>query len=175
MLVAAYLKELPFEALIRLLEEGQENSPYHPIEAHPQLLPKVLRLEEVEEDVHKWRMAKVVTKDGEGLYKGPVVGVQLGRGHVDLSYESMLGSRERKAKFEPLKGGGIHEEEGFFGGRAVVDTHGFTLLTGQNLHINIMLAPEDVELLVRLAFLVRINVLKGVYLISFGQKVSGTQ
>jgi len=68
-------------------------------------------------------MAKVVTEEGKGLYKGPAVGVQLGRGHVDLIQESALEPPERKAKLEPLKGGGIHEEEGFFGVRAVVDAH----------------------------------------------------
>jgi len=50
MLVATYLKELPFEALVRVLEEGYEDSPCHPIEAHPQLLSRTLRLEEIKEN-----------------------------------------------------------------------------------------------------------------------------
>jgi len=32
-------EELSFETLVRLLEEGQQNSSNEPINAHPQLLP----------------------------------------------------------------------------------------------------------------------------------------
>jgi len=45
-------EELSFEGLIRLLEEGQQNPSSDRIEAHPQLLPLTLSLEEVQKDIH---------------------------------------------------------------------------------------------------------------------------
>jgi len=108
-------------------------------------------------------MAKVVAKYREG----PVVGMQLARGHIDLNQESALEPRERKAKLEPLEDRCVHKEEGFLGACAVVNAHGLTLLARQNLHVYVELPPKYAELLIRLAFLVRIDVLKGVYLRSF--------
>ena len=70
-------------------------------------------------------MAKVVAKYGES----PTVGLQLGRGHIDLSQESALELRERKMKLEPLEDSCVHEEERFFKVRAVVDTHEFPFPT----------------------------------------------
>jgi len=51
MLSATHPKELPFETLVRLLEEHEENCPCHTTETHPEILPRALGLEEVEEDV----------------------------------------------------------------------------------------------------------------------------
>ena len=51
MLSATHPKELPFEALVRLLEERKENSPCHTTKAHPKILPGALGLEEVEEHI----------------------------------------------------------------------------------------------------------------------------
>jgi len=70
-------------------------------------------------------MAKVVAEDG----KGPTIGMQLGRGHIDLNQKCALEPREWKAKLEPFKGGRVHEEKGVFGVRAVIDAHGFTFPT----------------------------------------------
>jgi len=50
-LSATHPKELPFEALVRLLEEREENSPCHATEAHPEVLPGALGFKEMEEDV----------------------------------------------------------------------------------------------------------------------------
>jgi len=72
-----------------------------------------LCLEEIEENIHRRRMAKVVAKYGES----PTVGMQLGRGHIDLSQESAL------------EDSCVHEEERFFKVRAVVDTHEFPFPT----------------------------------------------
>jgi len=116
-------------------------------------------------------MAKVVTEYGEGPHRSPAVGMQLGRGHIDLSQNE---PRERKAKLEPLEDRCIPKEEGFLGACAVVNAHGLTLLARQNLHVYGELPPKNVELLVKLAFLVRIDVLKGVYLRSFSQKAIGS-
>ena len=44
-------KELPFEAFVRLLEEREENSPYHAAEAHPEVIPGALGFKKMEEDV----------------------------------------------------------------------------------------------------------------------------
>jgi len=119
-------------------------------------------------------MAKVVAEYDEGPHEGPVVGVQLGRSHINLSQQSTLELRKGKTKFEPLKDGGVHKEEGFLGACAVINAHRLTLLARQNLHVQVMFPPEDVELLVKLIFLVLIDVLKSVYLRSFGQKAIGS-
>jgi len=129
----AYLQELLLKSLVRLLEESQEKSPCHPIEAHPQLLFGVLSLKEVEEDVHRGRMAKMVAKDREGPHKGPAVGMQLGKGHVDHCKESTLEPREGKVEPEPLEDGVVHEEEGFFRIRMIVHTHRNAFPTRHNL------------------------------------------
>jgi len=67
-----------------LLEQGEENSPCHLIKAYPKLFPWTLGLEEMEEDVYKRGVPKMVAEDCKRLHKGPVVGVQLGRGHINL-------------------------------------------------------------------------------------------
>jgi len=118
-------------------------------------------------------MAKVVAEYGEGPHKGPTFGMQLGKGHIELSQESTLEPRERKMKLEPLEVSCVHEEERFFGVRAVIDAHEFALPTRPNLHIQVMFPPKDVELLIILVFLVRLNIFKGVYLRSFSQKAIG--
>ena len=115
-------------------------------------------------------MAKVVAEYGEGPHDDPAVGMQLGGGHIDFSQESVLEPRERKAKLEPLEDNCVHKKEGFFRACAVVNTHGLTLFARQNLHVYVELPPEYLELLISLALLVRINVLKSVYLRSFGHK-----
>ena len=50
-----------------------------------------------------------MAQDGKGPYKGPSVGMQQGRGHIDLSQNCALEPRERKAKLEPFKCGRVHE------------------------------------------------------------------
>jgi len=60
MVGAAGLEELPFEALVRLLEQSEEDSPRHPVEAYPKLLPGTFRLKEMEENVHRRRVSEVV-------------------------------------------------------------------------------------------------------------------
>jgi len=79
---ATHLEELPLEALVELLKEGQKGSPHHTVEAYPKLLPWTLSLKEVEEDVHRRSEPQVVAQDCERPYKCPAVGVQLSRGHV---------------------------------------------------------------------------------------------
>ena len=82
--VTTHFEELPLEALIRLLEQGEENSPCHPVKAYPKLLPWTLGLEEVEEDVHRGSVPEVVTEDAKRPHEGLAVGMQLCKGHVDL-------------------------------------------------------------------------------------------
>jgi len=107
-------------------------------------------------------MDKVAAEDGKGPDEGPVVGMQLGRGHVNFCEERTLKPREWEAKLELLEDGGqVHEEKGFFKVCAIVDTHGLPFPARSNLHKPIMLPPDDVELFVGLAFFVRIHVLKG--------------
>jgi len=67
-----------------LLEQGEDDSSCHPAEAYPKVLPRVFRLKEMKENIYGGGMTKVITKNGEGLDKGPAVGMQLGRGDVYL-------------------------------------------------------------------------------------------
>jgi len=57
---ATHPKELPFEAFIRLLEECEEDSPRHSTGTHPEVLPRTLSLEEVEEDIDGRRVPKMI-------------------------------------------------------------------------------------------------------------------
>ena len=82
MLRAAHPEEFPLETLVRLLEQGKDDSSCHPAETYPEVLPRVFGLKEMEKDLYCGRMAKVIAKDGEGLHKGLAVGMQLGRGNV---------------------------------------------------------------------------------------------
>jgi len=50
--VAADLEELTLEALVRLLEEGQQYSPNDPIKAHPQLFTWAFGFEKVKGYIH---------------------------------------------------------------------------------------------------------------------------
>jgi len=81
---ATHPKELPFEALIGLLEEREEDSPRHATEAHLEVLPRALSFKEMEEDVDRRRVPKMVAQYRDGPHEGPTVGLQLGGGHVDL-------------------------------------------------------------------------------------------
>ena len=85
MLRAAHPEEFSFKPLVRLLEQGKDDSSCHPAEANPEVFPRVFGLKEMEENVYRGGVAKVVTKDGEGPNEGPVVGMQLGKGDVYLS------------------------------------------------------------------------------------------
>ena len=35
--IATYLEEFPLEDLVQMLKQGEENSPCHPVEAHPKV------------------------------------------------------------------------------------------------------------------------------------------
>jgi len=65
----------------------------------------------------------------------------------------------------------VHKKERFFKIRAIVSAHGNTLLTRQNLQVHVEFLPEGMELVVRIALFVRIDVFKGFHLGSLGQKV----
>jgi len=67
----------------------------------------------MEENVHRRRMPKVVTQNGEDPYEGRAFEVQLGRGHVDLRQKRPLEGRKRQAEFDTLEDGGVKEEKGF--------------------------------------------------------------
>jgi len=75
-------EELPLKAFVGLLEKGQESSPHHTIEDYPKLLPWILTLKKVKEDVHRRGEPQVIAQDCERSYKRPAVGVQLSKGHV---------------------------------------------------------------------------------------------
>jgi len=72
---AVHPEEFPLETLVRLLKQGEDDFSCHPAEAHPEVFPRVLSLEEVKEDIYRKWMAKMVAKYGEGPHKGPAVGM----------------------------------------------------------------------------------------------------
>ena len=81
---ATHHKELPFEALIGLLEECEEDFPCHATKTQPEVLPKAFGFKEMKEDVDARRVPKVVAQYREHPHEGPAVGMQLGGSHVDL-------------------------------------------------------------------------------------------
>ena len=56
-------------------------------------------------------MAEVIAQNVEGPYKGPAVGMQLGRGHINLCEQRALEPRQWQAELDPLEDGVVHEEE----------------------------------------------------------------
>jgi len=94
---AAPLEEFPLETLVRLLEQGEDDSSCHPAEAYLKVLPRVFGLEEVKKNIYSGWMTKMVAEDGEGPHKGPAIGMQLGRGNVyfgqQLPFEAGKGRR----------------------------------------------------------------------------------
>ena len=85
MLGAAHPEEFSLKPLVRLLEQGKDDSPCHPTEANPKVFPRIFGLKEMGENIYGGGMAKVVTKNGESPDEGLAVGMQLGRGDVYLS------------------------------------------------------------------------------------------
>jgi len=76
-------------------------------------------------------------------YKGPAVGVQLGRGHVDFRQECLLKTRERQTEFYLLEDSGVEEEEGFPVVGAIISGHRFTLRAWPNGYIYITFFRKD--------------------------------
>jgi len=100
-------------------------------------------------------MAEVVAKDS----KGPTVGMQLSRGHVNFSKECAHGPRKWQAKLDPLEDCGAHEEEGFFRVRAIIDAYGFAFPTRLDRHIRIVFPPKHTILFISLTLIVRYYIL----------------
>jgi len=71
---AAHPKELPLKALIELLEEREENCPCHAVEAHPEVLPGTLSFKEMEEDVDRRGVPKMVHSIEKALMKAQLLG-----------------------------------------------------------------------------------------------------
>ena len=107
---AAHPKELPFEALIGLLEEREKDSPCH---------------------VEGRRVPKVVAQYGERPHEGPAVGMQLGGSHVDFYQQRPLEAGEGETQLNPLKDSLVEEEEGFSLVNPIIGTHGFALSIGR--------------------------------------------
>ena len=92
-LVATHPEEFPLKPLVRLLESGKDDCSCHSAEANSEVFPRVFGLKEMEENIYRGGMAKVITKNGEGPDEEPAVGpdeepavgMQLGRGDVYLS------------------------------------------------------------------------------------------
>ena len=142
MLKATHPEEFPLKTLVRLLEQGKDDSSCHPAEAYPEVLPRVFALDEMKKDIYCGWMAKVIAKDGEGPHKGPAVGMQLGRGNVYFGQQLPLVAGKGKALSNTLKDRLIEEEEGFSLVGTVFYAHGFALRTGANRDIGIALSPK---------------------------------
>jgi len=146
---SAHPKEHPFEALIGLLEEREEDSPYHAAEAHPQVLPGALGLEEMKEDVEGGRVPEVVAQYGECSHEGPAVGMQLDGGQVNLrARPSETG--EWEMQFDPFKNGGVEEDEGLSFVEAIISTYWFALSARANRDIGVAFSPKDAPFTVKL-------------------------
>jgi len=172
MLGATHPNELPLEALIRLLEEREENSPCHATEAHLEVLPGALGFKEMEEDVDLRGLPKMVAQYREGPREGPAVGMQLGRGHVDLFQQRPFEADEGETQLDPFKDSVIEEEEGLSFIGPVIGAHWFALSTGSNRDIGIAFSPKDAPFTVGLPFLMFPHVLARVEGRGFNEKLS---
>jgi len=101
-------------------------------------------------------VVEVIAQNVEGPYEGPTVGMQLGRGHVDLCEQRALEPRKWQAKLDPLEDGRIHEEEmasSWVG--VIVSAHRFTFLTRQNQYVHVVLPPENTTLLISFTYVMK--------------------
>jgi len=55
-------------------------------------------------------VSAVVAQNGERPYKGPVVGMQLGRGHIDLSQQVPFEVSERETQLNLFEDGLVEEK-----------------------------------------------------------------
>jgi len=116
-------------------------------------------------------MAEVVAQNGEGPDERPAVGMELGKGLVDLGQQGTFEPSKRKTQFNSFKYGGVKEEERVLCVHGIVSTHEFTLPARHDLHESVVLLPEDTRLIfVAFAILVGLKVFKGGYFRSLGQK-----
>jgi len=55
-------------------------------------------------------VAEMIAQNAKGSYEGPAVGMQLGRGHVNLCKQRALEPRKWQAELDPLEDGGVNKE-----------------------------------------------------------------
>jgi len=171
---ASHLKELPFEALVGLLEEHEEDSPCRATEDHPQVLFGALSFKEMKKDVDGRSVPKVVAQYSERPHEGPTVGMQLGGGHVDLRQQCPLEVSEWEAEFDPFKNGEVKEEDRLSFVGPVINAHGFALRTRTNRDVRITLPPKHSSLAVGLPLPVLPHVLARVECGGFSEEFSGS-
>jgi len=87
-------------------------------------------------------MAERATENGEGPNKGPAVGMQLGRGHVELFKQLPFEVVERELLPDAFEHRLIEEEEGLPIVGAVIDTYRFASYTGADGDVSIVYPPE---------------------------------
>jgi len=72
---ATHPEEFPLETFVGLLEKGEDDSSCHPAEAYPEVLPRAFGFEEMKKKIYSGWMTKMVVEDGDGPYRGPIVGM----------------------------------------------------------------------------------------------------
>ena len=122
---AAHSKEFPLPVLVRVLEEGKEDSTRDPGKAYPEAFPLLFHLKEMQENVYGWEDAQVSTKNLKTPYKRPAVGVELGGGGIDFSKEFSLEGGKWETDPHAFEHCLVHKEEGFPLSRSVIQTDRF--------------------------------------------------
>ena len=131
-----------------LLEDGENGPPSDPIEANPQTIARVLRLEQVEEHIHQGRMSQVRADNLVSLDERPAVGMKLGGGYVELGQELPLKVCEGKPKLDLLEHSGIDKAERGVVAPLIIGADGLTGRTRAHRHFVIVLFAEREVILI---------------------------
>jgi len=110
----------------------------------------VLRLEQVQEDVHRGREPQVCAENLISSYERPAVGMELGGGYIELGQELPLKACEGKPEFDLLEHGGVYEAEGGVVAPQIISADWLTRRTRPHNHFVIMLFTEREVFLVTL-------------------------
>ena len=87
-------------------------------------------------------MAKIAAKDREGPDEGPVVGMQLGRGHVELCEQLPFEVTKRESLIDTLEYRLVKEKERLPVIGAVINADRFASCAGANRVICIVYPPK---------------------------------
>jgi len=144
------------------LEEREDDAPGDAREAHPKALPLFLHFEKMKEDIHGGGDAQIPAKNLKTPYEGPAVGVELGRGGVDLCKQLPLEGSERETQTHSFEYHLVEEEEGTSSRGPRVHTNGYPGFHTTYQDVGVMSFVECVEVVKRGVPPVGLHVVNGV-------------
>jgi len=116
----------------------------------------------------------MIAQDGEYPHEGPAVGMQLGRGHVNLRQQCPLEARKWERKPNSFKNGGVEEQERLSSIDTIVRPYEFAICVKMNRNIGVALSPKDTPNAVRLFVPILPHILAGSKSGGLGEEFSGS-